>query len=394
MPSFAATVLFFPLLGLCGAKCIPATKPSGVATPPVASAPAVSAPATSTPVTSPPAANESSSVPAVSQNATSGAQIPGGFEPGVKWQINIQNPVDPRAGMQPADAKVIDVDLFHASMDPTLIPTLHAAGVTVLCYFNLGAVQTTDCDWSSWNNDGLMKGQVVENYSQEKYVDVTDPTVLELHKARIDLAHTIGCDGLDPDNIDTYELSADESIGKQITQEDMINFLSTLAEYAHSKTTTAGHSLMIGQKNAVGITEQVHEFMDFAISENCVGSINPGSNRGAPDEFCTVFQKYYADNGKPAFDIEYPSSLASGGSSSKSRRDASDTDGSEAGCAAGTSEADMTAYCTSQASSTGISRILKLDNDNYGLNGCTQYCDETASFIMTTYASNDTNSCG
>ncbi|KAI3401083.1 hypothetical protein diail_228 [Diaporthe ilicicola] len=374
MPSFTATVLLFPLLGLCSAKCLPAALPQK----------STSAAA---------AATDASSVPVVSQNATAGAKIPGGFEPGVKWQINIQNPVDPRAGIQPADAKVIDVDLFQASKDPTLIPTLHAAGVTVLCYFNLGAVQTTDCDYSSWNNDGLMKGQVVENYSQEKYVDVTDPTVLELHKARVDLAHSIGCDGLDPDNIDTYELSPDESIGKQITQDDMVNFLTTLAEYAHSKTTTAGHSLMIGQKNAVGITDRIHTFMDFAISENCVGSINPGSNRGAPDEFCTDFQKYYADNGKPAFDIEYPSSLASG-ESSKARRDPSDTDDSSAGCAAGVSEDDKVAYCTSQASSTGISRILKLDNDNYGLNGCTQYCDQTKSFIMTTYASNDTNSCG
>ncbi|KAK2608039.1 hypothetical protein N8I77_006676 [Diaporthe amygdali] len=372
MPSFTATVLFFPLLGLCSAKCIPATVPQ---------------------VTSPPAANESSSVPAVGQNATSATKTPNGFEPGVKWQINIQNPVDPRAGLQPADAKVIDVDLFQASKDPTLIPTLHAAGATVLCYFNLGAVQTTDCDWSSWNNDGLMKGQVVENYSQEKYVDVTDEKVLELHKARIDLAHSIGCDGLDPDNIDTFELSPDESIGKQITQDDMINFLTTISEYAHSKTTTLGHSLMIGQKNAVGITESIHTFMDFAISENCVGSVNTGSNRGAPDEFCTIFQKYYADNGKPVFDIEYPSSLASGGSS-KARRDDSTTDGSEAGCSAGVSQGDITAYCTSQASSTGISRILKLDNDEHGLNGCTQYCDEATSFVMATYASNDTNSCG
>lgn len=102
----------------------------------------------------------------------------------------------------------------------------------------------------------------------------------------------------------------------------------------------------------------------------------------------------YADNGKPAFDIEYPSSLAAGGSSEKRQDDQSVADGSEGGCAAATSEADITAYCTSQASSTGISRILKLDNDNYGLNGCTQYCDETKSFVMTTYPSNDTNSCG
>lgn len=385
MPSFAATVLFLPLLGLCSAKCLPHAVPQASSSPSAASAgPSIS-----------PIANDGASVPPAGQNATSGSKIPDSFKPGVKWQIEIQNPVDPRVGLQPSDAKVIDVDLFHASKDPTLIPTLHEAGATVLCYFNLGAVQTTDCDWTSWESDGLMKtSQTVENYVQEKYVDVTDAAVLELHKSRIDLAHQIGCDGLDPDNIDTFELSADESIGKQITQDDMVNFLTTLAEYAHSKTTTLGHSLMIGQKNAWSITERVHEFMDFAISENCVGSVNVGSNRGAPDEFCTVFQKYYADNGKPAFDIEYPSSLAAGGGSSKKRQDESATDGSEGGCAAATSEADLTAYCTSQAASTGISRILKLDNDDYGLNGCTQYCDETASFVMATYPSNDTNSCG
>lgn len=42
------------------------------------------------------------------------------------------------------------------------------------------------------------------NYDQERYVDVTSETVAGLHYARIDLAHSIGCDGVDPDNIDTY----------------------------------------------------------------------------------------------------------------------------------------------------------------------------------------------
>lgn len=50
----------------------------------------------------------------------------------------------------------------------------------------------------------MKTSQTVENYAQEKYVDVTDTTVLDLHKSRIDLAHQIGCDGLDPDNIDTF----------------------------------------------------------------------------------------------------------------------------------------------------------------------------------------------
>lgn len=112
MPSFAATVLFLPLLGLCSAKCLPAKVPQDVTSPPAANQ------ASS-------AASEASPVPVVSQNATSGSKIPDGFQPGVKWQIEIQNPVDPSAGLQPADAKVIDIDLFQASKDPTLIPALH-----------------------------------------------------------------------------------------------------------------------------------------------------------------------------------------------------------------------------------------------------------------------------
>lgn len=180
----------------------------------------------------------------------------------------------------------------------------------------------------------------------------------------------------------------------------MIAFLTTLADYAHSKTTPSGHPLMIGQKNAVEITDRIHTFMDFAISENCIGSANVGSNRGDTDEFCTAFQEYYTNNGKPVFDIEYPGSLASSGNNkrkrwgSRARRDASDIEVSQAGCSAGTSESDMEAYCAmSQGNSTGISRILKLDNDEFGLNGCTQYCSEDASFVMPTYESNSTNSC-
>lgn len=69
---------------------------------------------------------------------------------------------------------------------------------------NAGAIQYTDCDWPDWNDDGLFGGKSVANYDQERYVDVTSETVIGLHHARIDLAHSIGCDGVDPDNVDTY----------------------------------------------------------------------------------------------------------------------------------------------------------------------------------------------
>lgn len=173
----------------------------------------------------------------------------------------------------------------------------------------------------------------------------------------------------------------------------MVSFLENLASYAHSKTTTLGHPLMIGQKNAVELTERIHLFMDFAISENCIGSQNVGSNRGSTDAFCSNFQEYYANNDKPVFDIEYPASLASGGST-KRRRDASDVALSQAGCSATTSASDLQYFCpTDGDNSAGISRILKLDNDEFGLNGCTQYCSEATSFVLPTYESNSTNSC-
>lgn len=119
MPSFAATVLFLPLLGFCSAKCLPHAVPQASSSPSAANA------ASSTS----PIASEAASVPPAGQNATSGSKIPDTFKPGVKWQIEIQNPVDPRAGLQPPDAKVIDVDLFHASKDPTLIPALHVRAI-------------------------------------------------------------------------------------------------------------------------------------------------------------------------------------------------------------------------------------------------------------------------
>lgn len=170
----------------------------------------------------------------------------------------------------------------------------------------------------------------------------------------------------------------------------MIDFLATLATYAHGKTTTLGHPLMIGQKNAPEITDRIHAFMDFAVSENCVGSDDDDDS----DEFCSIFQQYYTDSGKPIFDIEYPSSLISG-DSSKRRSDSLDIETSSVGCSAGASSDDMEVSCgmSSTSNNTGISRILKLDDTDYGLNGCTQYCTSTTSFVMPAYESNSTNSC-
>lgn len=106
MSFFTATALLVPFLGLCSAGHH--TKSTSTTT--------------VTTVTT-----HSSSTSTTGLTTATGTGVPAGFEPGVKWQIEIQDPVDPRGGLQPSDAKVIDVDLFQASMDLTLIPALHVS---------------------------------------------------------------------------------------------------------------------------------------------------------------------------------------------------------------------------------------------------------------------------
>lgn len=78
--------------------------------------------------------------PLASSSSTGAAsQVPEGFKPGAKWQIAIQDPVDMRGGLQPADATVVDIDLFLASKDSTVIPALHVSshGLMIVLFYPL-----------------------------------------------------------------------------------------------------------------------------------------------------------------------------------------------------------------------------------------------------------------
>lgn len=123
MPFFTATALLIPFLGLCNAV------PFITSTVTHNHAKSTSSVTTvyTTHVHSTSSTSTASSV--LSTAAASVSGVPAGFEPGVKWQIEIQDPVDPRGGLRPSDAKVVDVDLFQASKDLTLIPALHVSNI-------------------------------------------------------------------------------------------------------------------------------------------------------------------------------------------------------------------------------------------------------------------------
>lgn len=50
--------------------------------------------------------------------------VPSNFVPGVKWQIIIQNTLDPVAAVNPSDAVVWDLDLYHIARTPEIVSHL------------------------------------------------------------------------------------------------------------------------------------------------------------------------------------------------------------------------------------------------------------------------------
>lgn len=170
-------------------------------------------------------------------------------------------------------------------------------------------------------------------------------------KGRINKAAAAGCDGVDPDNIDIWQVNWDND--GEVQKAAVVDALKELAEHAHNITTKLKNKLMIGQKNAPTIASQLEPVFDFAVLENC--------QRNKP--FCGNFSDYLRA-GKPVVDIEYPGSLQ-------------DKNGKENKCNRnGISGDDRKLVCSTLTGSlVNMTRVLKLNHDEFGLNGCTQYCD-------------------
>ncbi len=59
------------------------------------------------------------------QRALAKLNVPPNFQIGVKWQIVIQNTINIEAAIQPTDAVVWDLDLYHVARTPGIVDYLH-----------------------------------------------------------------------------------------------------------------------------------------------------------------------------------------------------------------------------------------------------------------------------
>lgn len=102
--------------------------------------------------------------------------------------------------------------------------------------------------------------------------------------ARLDLAVTKGCDGVDPDSVDGY----DNENCHGLTQADAVDYMNVLADAAHSRT------LAVELKDAGEIITHVLGKMQWAVNEQCV-------QYGG----CDTWQPF-VQTGKPVFHFDYP----------------------------------------------------------------------------------------
>lgn len=177
----------------------------------------------------------------------SGAFIP---RSGQSWQWQLQGAIDTSF-----DVDVYDIDLFNTSQGT--IDTLHGKGKKVICYFSAGTYEPGRPDSGQFPKEAL--GSPVEGWPGEKWLDVRNQTVRKIMSARMDIAKSKKCDGVEPDNVDGYTNNPGFNYGAA----GQLDFNKFIANTAHSK------GLTVGLKNDTDQVGQLVQYFDFAVNEQC-----------------------------------------------------------------------------------------------------------------------------
>lgn len=170
--------------------------------------------------------------------------------PGTSWQWQLSGVIDTS----------FDVDMYDIDYETpaSVIATLHAQGKTVICYMSAGS-------WEAYRSDAgqyppAILGNTLDGWPDEKWVDIRQIDSLgPILESRMDAAVTLGCDGIEPDNVDGYQNDS----GFPLTYSDQLAFNRWLAQQAHAR------NLSIGLKNDLGQVDDLEPYFDWALNEEC-----------------------------------------------------------------------------------------------------------------------------
>ncbi len=182
--------------------------------------------------------------------------------PGLHWQWQLRGRSD--LGVT---ADVYDLDWQDTS--PDLVARLHAAGRRVICYVDIGAVESYRPDAGSFA--ASVQGRRVDGYPEERYLDVRQvATLAPPLLRRFDTCRAKAFDGVEGDVVDAFSNDS----GFPITAADEVSFLRWFAAAVRAR------GLAAGLKNDAELVPTVAPSFDFAIVEECVrlgtcGSYSP-----------------------------------------------------------------------------------------------------------------------
>jgi endo-alpha-1,4-polygalactosaminidase (GH114 family) len=218
---------------------------------------------TSTPPTQPPPALPNTWTPSVTDT----------------WQWQLRGKVNTRYA-----ARVYDIDLFDSPVE--LIGQLRREGKAVVCYFSAGSSEDWRPDFKDFQASDL--GKPLSGWPGERWLNIRSENVKRIVLARLDLARSKGCDGVEPDNIDAYTNDS----GFALSANDQLAYNRWLAREARAR------GLRVGLKNNVEQIPDLAADFDFAVNEQC------HEFRSAQGSECDAYRPFISA-GKPVFNAEY-----------------------------------------------------------------------------------------
>lgn len=80
-----------------------------------------------------------------------------------------------------------------------VIDELHSKGKGVVCYVSIGTVEDWRADKDEFPSEAI--GGDVSGWAGEKWLDVNNAQVREVMSARVQMAKSMNCDAVEPDNM-------------------------------------------------------------------------------------------------------------------------------------------------------------------------------------------------
>ncbi len=193
--------------------------------------------------------------------------------PGTSWQWQLTEDIDASL-----DVEMYDVDLYNVT--DTELAAL--AGKVIICYFSAGS-------WEDWRDDAddfppESLGKTLEGWDDERWLDVTHPAVRSIMLDRLDHAVEVGCDGVEPDNMDGYA----NANGLGLNATEQLEYNRFIADAAHER------GLSVGLKNDLDQLADLEPWYDWALNEEC----------HAYDE-CGLYDATFLEADKAVFHVEY-----------------------------------------------------------------------------------------